>query len=88
VSFTAKVRIGRSAIGMELFRRDRVLPIGDGPLVALAEELGYPDVDHLLMAVADHKLAAGDVAEQLIEQVDSAAIEAAVAAASSLAQRP
>jgi GTP pyrophosphokinase len=88
VSFTAKVRIGRSAIGMELYRRDRVLPIGDAPLVTLAEELDYPDVDSLLMAVADHVLAAEDVAEQLIKQVDSAAIEAAVAAASSLAQRP
>jgi GTP pyrophosphokinase len=87
VPFAARVRIGRSAIGMELYRRDRVLP-SDAPLVSMADELGYLDVDNLLVAVADHVLAAEDIAEQLIQQVDSAAIEAAVAAASSAANRP
>ena len=80
VPFTARVRIGRSAIGMELYRRDRVMP-SDSPLVTLAEQLGYPDVDSLLVAVADHVRSAEEVAQQLIEQVDSAAIEAAAAAA-------
>jgi guanosine-3',5'-bis(diphosphate) 3'-pyrophosphohydrolase len=95
VAFKARVRIGRSAIGMELYRRDRVLP-SDAPLITLADELGYPDVDQLLVAVADHDLAAGDVAQQLIQQVDNAAIEsgletaieAAAAASSSSANRP
>ena len=80
---------------MELYRRDRVLP-SDAPLITLADELGYPDVDQLLVAVADHDLAAGDVAQQLIQQVDNAAIEsgletaieAAAAASSSSPNRP
>ena len=80
------MRIGRSAISMELYRRDRLL--SDAPLATLADELGYPDVDHLLVAVADHVLAADEVAEQLIQQVDNAAIEAAVAAAAGTAHRP
>lgn len=87
VAFKARVRIGRSAIRMELYRRDRVLPT-DAPLITLADELGYPNVDQLLVAVADHDLVAGDVAQQLIEQVDQAAIEAAAAATSSSANRP
>jgi len=51
------------------------------PLHTLAAELDYPDVESLLVAVADHVVSAEDVARRLIEQVDSGAIEAAVAAA-------
>jgi len=80
VPFPARVRIGRAAISMELRRRERGLA-SDMPLHTLAAELGYPDVESLLVAVADHVVSAEEIAGRLIEQVDSGSIEAAVAAA-------
>jgi GTP pyrophosphokinase len=76
----ARVRIGRAAIGLELRRRGRGL-VSDMPLVSLAEALGYPDLKTLLVAVADHVVTAEEIADRLIREVDSGAIEAAVAAA-------
>jgi GTP pyrophosphokinase len=87
VPFAARVRIGRSAIGMELLRRDRVLP-SDAPLVALADERGYPDLENLLVAVADHAVSAEEVAERLIQQVDGAALDAVNAAAATAPAAP
>ncbi|HLT09328.1 MAG TPA: TGS domain-containing protein, partial [Micromonosporaceae bacterium] len=67
---SARIRIGRSALRMELRRRERELA-SDAPLLGLAERLGYPDVESLLVAVADHRISADALAEQLIDQVDN-----------------
>jgi guanosine-3',5'-bis(diphosphate) 3'-pyrophosphohydrolase len=79
VSVPARVRIGRAGIAMELRRRGRTLA-SDVPLLTLASALHYPDVESLLVAVADHTVPAADVAQRLIDQVDNAAVEAAIAA--------
>ena len=79
LALAARVRIGRSAIGLELRRRERGLA-SDMPLISLAADLGYPDLESLLVAVADHALDAATVADRLIEEVDNGAVEAAVAA--------
>jgi GTP pyrophosphokinase len=73
VSIPMRVRIGRSAIALELRRRDRGLAT-EAPLVQLAAALGYPDLETLLVAVADHRLDAATVAERLIELVDGGAV--------------
>jgi hypothetical protein len=86
VPVSAKVEIGRVSIGMELRRRQRSLA-NDAPLLQLARELGFADVDALFMAIADHTVAAGDIAERLIRHVDGGSVEAAVAATPSL-RRP
>ena len=52
------MRLGRATIGLALRRHDRGLA-SDLPLRRLAEELGYPDLETLLVAVADRALAAG-----------------------------
>jgi guanosine-3',5'-bis(diphosphate) 3'-pyrophosphohydrolase len=87
LSFPTRVRIGRTAISMELARRERVLP-SDGPLLAIADELEYPDLDTLLAAVADHLTSAEEVAERLIEHVDHAADRASAAASARPPRRP
>jgi GTP diphosphokinase / guanosine-3',5'-bis(diphosphate) 3'-diphosphatase len=87
VPLDARVRIGRSALGLELRRRERGLAM-DQPLLSLAEELGYPDVDTLLVAIADHAISAEEAAERLINQVDGGSVEAAVAATATPASRP
>jgi len=79
VPFENRARIGRLALGLELRRRGRGLAM-DMPLLVLAEELEYPDVDTMLVAIADHTLSADEVATRLIHQVDGGSIEAAVAA--------
>jgi GTP pyrophosphokinase len=80
VPFETKVQIGRRAIGMALRRRERGLAM-DMPLRDLADQLGYPDVATMLVAVTDHVVTADDIAERLINQVDSGSMEAAVTAA-------
>jgi GTP pyrophosphokinase len=74
VPIPTRVRIGRAAIGLELRRRERALA-NDLPLLALAGDLGYHDVETLLLAVADHVEQAAEIAERLIEQVDNAALD-------------
>ncbi len=59
----ARVRIGRAAIGMELRRRERSLA-SDMPLISLATAMGYPDLETLLVAVADHVVSAEHLAER------------------------
>jgi len=49
-----KVRIGRAALGLALRQRNRGLA-NDDPLLVLAGELGYPDLEALLVAVAEHR---------------------------------
>src|SRR5215475_6479044 len=68
-SLEQRIRLGRATIGLALRAQGRVL--GDErPLRELAATLGYPDVDAMLVAVADHRLAAADIADQLIALVD------------------
>jgi guanosine-3',5'-bis(diphosphate) 3'-pyrophosphohydrolase len=64
-----KVRLGRAAIGLALRRHNRGLA-SDLPLRQLAQELGYPDLETMLVAVFDRKLAPETVVEQLITLVD------------------
>jgi guanosine-3',5'-bis(diphosphate) 3'-pyrophosphohydrolase len=80
VPFAARVRIGRKAIHLELRQLGRGLAT-DGPMLDLCAELGYPDVDSMLVAVADHDLAATSVARDLVDRVDNGAVQAALAAA-------
>ncbi len=70
VSIANKVRLGRLAIGLALRQHGRGL-MSDLPLVKLANRLGFPDLETLLVAVADHKISASDVVEQLISAVDA-----------------
>jgi guanosine-3',5'-bis(diphosphate) 3'-pyrophosphohydrolase len=69
VTIANKVRLGRLAIGLALRQNGRGL-VSDLPLVRLAAQLGYPDLETLLVAVADRKLAAPEVVGRLIASVD------------------
>ncbi|GIJ49808.1 hypothetical protein Val02_66940 [Virgisporangium aliadipatigenens] len=69
VTIANKVRLGRVAIGLALRQHGRGLA-SDLPLVRLAPQLGYPDLETLLVAVADHKVAAATVVDRLIAAVD------------------
>jgi GTP pyrophosphokinase len=64
-----KVRIGRVAIGLALRQRGRGLA-GDAPLLALVAEFNYPDLEALLVAVAEHRLSAEELVERMIAAVD------------------
>jgi GTP pyrophosphokinase len=64
-----KVRIGRAAIGLALRQRNRGLA-NDEPLMTLAGELGYPDLEALLVAVAEHRIAPEHLVETMISAVD------------------
>ena len=55
ITIADKVRLGRAAIGLALRQHDRGLA-SDLPLRRLADELGYPDLETLLVAVADHTI--------------------------------
>ncbi|MFC4045259.1 RelA/SpoT family protein [Dactylosporangium siamense] len=69
ITVANKVRLGRLAIGLALRRQGRGLA-SDLPLVRLATRLGYPDLETLLVAVADHSRTADEVVEELIALVD------------------
>jgi GTP pyrophosphokinase len=69
VTIASKVRLGRLAIGLALRQRGRGLD-SDLPLMRLAAKIGYPDLETLLVAVAERKLAAPEVVDQLIASVD------------------
>jgi guanosine-3',5'-bis(diphosphate) 3'-pyrophosphohydrolase len=71
VSVAHRVRLGQAAIGLALREEGRSLA-NDAPLRILAEQLDYPDVDALLVAVADHRVSAHDVVARLIAMVDGA----------------
>ena len=53
-----KVRLGRATIGLALRKHDRGLA-SEVPLRRLAEELGYPDLETMLVAVCDRDPRAG-----------------------------
>lgn len=67
---STKLQIGRAAIGIALRRRDRALK-GEQRLADLAEQLGFPDLDALLIAVAEHKVRADTIVDKLIASVDA-----------------
>jgi guanosine-3',5'-bis(diphosphate) 3'-pyrophosphohydrolase len=72
-----KVRLGRAAIGLALRAQGRGLS-GDAPLLALAGQLGYPELEALLVAVAEHRLNADELVSRMIEAVDYAHPDAAL----------
>ncbi|WP_203928685.1 RelA/SpoT family protein [Virgisporangium ochraceum] len=69
VTIANKVRLGRVAVGLALRQHGRGLA-SDLPLVRLAGQLGFPDLETLLVAVADHKVSANTVVDRLIRAVD------------------
>jgi guanosine-3',5'-bis(diphosphate) 3'-pyrophosphohydrolase len=69
ISIADKVRLGRATIGLTLRKHDRGLA-SEVPLRRLAEELGYPDLETMLVAVVDRSLEPDVVVEQLIALVD------------------
>ncbi|HYN95282.1 MAG TPA: HD domain-containing protein [Pilimelia sp.] len=69
ISITDKMRLGRGAIGLALRKHDRGLA-SDVPLRQLAEEMGYPDLETLLVAVVDRTVSPDAVVERLIAMVD------------------
>ena len=69
ISIADKVRLGRATIGLTLRKHDRGLA-SEVPLRRLADELGYPDLETLLVAVVDRSLEPDLVVEQLIALVD------------------
>jgi guanosine-3',5'-bis(diphosphate) 3'-pyrophosphohydrolase len=64
-----RVRTGRGRLTAALRAHDRTL-VGELPLVAVAEQLGYPGLESLLLAVADGRADAAELAERLIAEVD------------------
>jgi GTP diphosphokinase / guanosine-3',5'-bis(diphosphate) 3'-diphosphatase len=64
-----RVKLGRAAIGLALRQYDRGLA-DDAPLHALAVELGYPDLEALLVAVADRRESAEELVARMIAVVD------------------
>ncbi|GIJ77855.1 GTP pyrophosphokinase [Micromonospora phaseoli] len=69
ISISDKVRLGRATIGLALRQHNRGLA-SDLPLLRLSEELGYPDLETLLVAVFDRVIEPDAVVRQLIDLVD------------------
>ncbi|WP_446220752.1 RelA/SpoT family protein [Micromonospora sp. IBHARD004] len=69
ISIADKVRLGRATIGLALRQHNRGLA-SDLPLLRLSEELGYPDLETLLVAVFDRAVEPDAVVRQLIDLVD------------------
>jgi GTP diphosphokinase / guanosine-3',5'-bis(diphosphate) 3'-diphosphatase len=70
ITIADKVRLGRATIRLMLRGRyDRGLA-SDLPLRRLADELGYPDLEALLVAVVDRQIAPETVVDELIALVD------------------
>ncbi len=69
ISIADKVRLGRATIGLTLRKHDRGLA-SEVPLRRLADDLGYPDLETMLVAVVERNLDPDIVVEQLIALVD------------------
>ncbi|MFG3555027.1 RelA/SpoT family protein [Micromonospora sp. NPDC047557] len=69
ITISDKVRLGRATIGLALRQHNRGLA-SDLPLLRLSEELGYPDLETLLVAVFDRVIEPDTVVRQLIDLVD------------------
>ena len=83
ISIADKVRLGRATIGLTLRQHNRGLA-SDLPLLRLAEELGYPDLETLLVAVFDRTIEPDAVVAQLIALVDHRRVSARTAAPSAV----
>lgn len=70
IGLADKVRLGRRALLLALRRYDRGL-VNEAPLRQLAERMGYPDPDTLLVAIAEKNVPAEQVAANLISMVDA-----------------
>ena len=68
-----RLQIGRAAVGLALRRRDRALS-DEQRLADLAQSMGYPDLDSLLIAIAEHRVRADVIVDQLIASVDDRAV--------------
>ncbi|MEH1127539.1 RelA/SpoT family protein [Micromonospora sp. CPCC 206061] len=69
ISIADKVRLGRATIGLTLRKHDRGLA-SEMPLRTLADDLGYPDLETMLVAIVDRTISPDEVVEQLIALVD------------------
>lgn len=70
ITIADKVRLGRATLSLALRRRyDRGLA-NDLPLRRLADELGYPDLETMLVAVVDRQIDPDTVVDELIALVD------------------
>ncbi len=70
MTITDKVRLGRATIGLTLLRKHNRGLASERPLLRLAEQLGYPDLETLLVAVFDRTLDPDDLAQKLVASVD------------------
>ena len=70
ISIADKVRLGRATIGLLLSKHQRGIAT-EAPLQRLAEEMGFPDLETLLVAVVDRTVDPEAVVERLIAMVDS-----------------
>jgi GTP pyrophosphokinase len=68
-----RVKLGRAAIRLALRQRDRLLA-DDTPLLAIAVQDGFPDLDALLVAVANRDMSADELVERMIAVVDRAGV--------------
>ncbi|MDG4765158.1 HD domain-containing protein [Solwaraspora sp. WMMD406] len=69
ISINDKVRLGRATVSLILRKHDRALS-NDQPLRRLAEELDYPDMETMLVAVVDRTIDPDQLVDQLIALVD------------------
>jgi len=69
LTVTGRLKLGRTAIVVALRAQDRFLR-DDALLHNVAVQLDYPDLDSMLVAIADHRLTAGEVVDRLITLVD------------------
>jgi guanosine-3',5'-bis(diphosphate) 3'-pyrophosphohydrolase len=69
LSINDKIKLGRATIGLTLRKHDRGLA-SEVPLRRLADDLGYPDLETMLVAVTERALDPDIVVEQLIALVD------------------
>jgi GTP pyrophosphokinase len=66
-----RIDAGRFAVAKALRRYERALAVDD-PLLAIARDLGFPDLDALFVAVSSGRVSADDVVSRLIASVDRA----------------
>jgi guanosine-3',5'-bis(diphosphate) 3'-pyrophosphohydrolase len=66
-----RIDAGRFAVARALRRYERSLAVDD-PLLVVARDLGFPDLDALFVAVSSGKVSADDVVSRLIASVDTA----------------
>jgi GTP pyrophosphokinase len=66
-----RVKLGRAAIGLALRQHHRLLA-DDAPLLALALQDGFPDLEALLVAVANRDVSADELVSRMIAVVDRA----------------